>query len=517
MANDQIALSNFYRRYLWNEDDFGQFQDGMVDVTRGVSEGTFGAAVLEGFAASAQGNMSILLSTGIAVGPTGYLHVINSVSTLQFATPATNPVRSLVVARPSLVDADYITSPTEPTEQVPLRTLQESVALVIAGVEANSPSYPSTVAGDVVLFGVRTYPGQTSIALTDLDFEVRDSLGKNSKFQQNQALYDDRARPYRITNHSMGVKPAQTQIGNDPKTFLYINKGTPSRFPLSVASEFVYGNTYVNFQTGAITGSDAQSPDFTPTIPTAGASIVATLSLRSNDTLNVTYGTQGTRAQCFAAIQNASTVGAGAIALPADMMRLAFVVLYSNDGVNITELDFVDGRSTLYFGGPASSKNYPSVFLSALGNGDATTLAAAVALLPASGGTILVMDAVTVPDVVSIPTNTNVVGRGPGESSLLIAGASGLNVADQCTIRDLAVSCTGNAKCIILSGGASSVERCKFSPPSGSSAKCITIPGEGNHIRECTFSGVVTPGTASGIVYELGSADNSDSWNIFQN
>jgi hypothetical protein len=125
--------------------------------------------------------------------------------------------------------------------------------------------------------------------------------------------------------------------------FTYVMAGTPSLFP-KASGAHATGDTFLNFQTGAISGADTTSAAFTPTIPTAGNAIVATVGLLTNDTLAVQYGTIGTRAQCYAAIVNQTTAGAGAVSLP-NAKLIAFVMLTSADGTNVTEQDHIDARS----------------------------------------------------------------------------------------------------------------------------------------------------------------------------
>jgi hypothetical protein len=187
MANDRIALYNFYRRYLWNENDFEGWQTGMVDHSRGMFEGLLSGSVLEGFDIDPlPSEMSINIGPGIASGPTGYLNVINEISELsEISPPGSEYERALVVVRPNLVNSDYIVRPTNPNDMVPLLNLQESVIELIRGNPSDTPVYPTKGVNDVILCGLRLYAGQTEITFDDIDFEVRDLPGKNSNFQQN--------------------------------------------------------------------------------------------------------------------------------------------------------------------------------------------------------------------------------------------------------------------------------------------------------------------------------------------
>lgn len=348
-------LYNFYRRYLWNEHDFAGWQDGMVELGRGMFEGTFGAAVLKGYDYTLSGGLGISVGTGIAVGPTGNLLVVNAVSPLTLTAPTAAFERALIVVRPHLVDGDYITKPTDPLVQVPLTTAQEATVLVLRGVAANAPVYPAPAANDTVLMGVRLALGQVTLAAADIDLEVRDTPGKNSNFQQDAAKYDNRLRPGLVSGSpTLAVYPSQLE---PPLTrvFSYVNKVQPSIFPKSAGGAYngAAGLTYLNFQTGAITGADEASADFTPQIPTTGNAIVACVSIASTDTLRVTYGTQGTRAQCLEGVKSQVASGAGSVSLPDVTKPIAFVILFSGDGVSITEADLFDCRGAAAVGSGA--------------------------------------------------------------------------------------------------------------------------------------------------------------------
>lgn len=355
MANPDIALQYFYFRELYTEALFSDWQEGMVSLGRAAMEGTFGAAILKGFAPTAV-NMDVSVTAGIGFGATGYVNVINEVSALDtLDAPTGNLERALVVVRPMLVDDTYATIPPLILDPVPLRQLQESIITVIRGVESAAPVYPSKLANDVIVCGIRLYPGQTAIALNDFDFEVRDIPGKNSNFQQDQAKYDDRLRPYLVSNSVVGVKPSQLEPPL-ARVFSYVNKSQPSIFPKNSGGDYngAAGDTFLNMTTGTITGADEVSVNFTPQIPTSGNAIVATIGLRSDDTLAVSYGTLGTRAQCYAGILSQETAGAGSVNIPDATKPLMFAICYSGDGVSITEIDFFDCRGAVGTSAPGS-------------------------------------------------------------------------------------------------------------------------------------------------------------------
>lgn len=351
MANADIQLYNFYKRYLWSATDFLGWQTGMVDHSRGMFEGLLAGAVLEGFDVAPGTGMEIDVSAGIASGATGYLHVIDEPATIEFEAPVGNPVKHLIVSRPLLTPNTYITNPTVPGELVPLRTTQGAEIVLIEGTPAASPEYPETEAGDVVLAGVRLYPSQAAISADDIDFEIRDLIGKNSYFQQDAAKYDNRLRPYQVDSQTIGIKPSQLEAPF-ARVFSYVNRTRPSIFPKTSGGLYngAAGDTFLDFQNGEITGADEASSDFTPTIPTAGNSIVAAVCCTVDDTIVVTFGTQGTREECIEGVKNQKAVGSGSVSLQTNTKLLAFVVVSSQDGSNVSELDLFDGRGVAGIG-----------------------------------------------------------------------------------------------------------------------------------------------------------------------
>lgn len=344
--NQDINLFNFYRRYLWTATDFTDWQTGMVDLARGMFEGTFNGSVLKGFEIDLSGSdLELTVGGGIACGPSGNLLGTDTPEVVELSAPVANPVRHLLVARPLITRNTPITRPTTPFDTVYLKEQQGMEIVLVEGTPAASPEYPASGANDVVLCGIRLQPAQTVLAALDIDLEVRDIPGRNSNFQQDAGKYDDRLRPYRSTNQVLGIKPSQLEAPF-ARVFSYVNKARPSIFPKSSGGNYngLAGDTFLNFQTGAITGADEASANFTPTIPGAGMAIVAMVGIITDDTITVAYGTQGTRAQCYSGIVNQESSGAGSVSVPANTKPVAFVILYSSDGTNIRELDFFDCR-----------------------------------------------------------------------------------------------------------------------------------------------------------------------------
>lgn len=350
----------WYRRYRVTAQDMTDFQSALANQARGLGEGAYNGSVLSGFTLDLAGGMDLDVSAGVAIGPTGYLHAVASVQTVSAEAPTGSlPCRSIVVSRPKLTPEVTITKPTSPFEPVALRQRQDSEVVVIQGTPSATPDYPSKEDGDVILAGLRLAPGQTSLAASDLDFEVREVIGVNAEHAQHVFRYDDRLRPFRSDSVTVGIKPSQT-TGSKPKLFTYPGRGTPSLFPKTSGGLFNSVDTLLDMATGAITGGDDFSADFTPQVATGNNSIVATLVLLGDDSLAVRYGTQGTLAQCLAAIENQVSSGAGAIDVSAGSYKIAYVVLTSRSGT-LSDCHVIDARP-LGGGGGGGGGTFVDVF-----------------------------------------------------------------------------------------------------------------------------------------------------------
>lgn len=396
MAQEQIPLFYFYFRYKWNEDDFREWQEGMVTLERAMMEGLFNGAVMSGFELSAVSGLTVRVGDGIAIGPSGYLMVENDENDFALEAPTGSLVRKdLIVARPKIVDSDPITRPTAPFDSVPLKQLQDCEILVLPGTPSETPEYAAKGAEDVALAGVRVEAGVTGFTSDDFDFEIRDIYGRNSEFQQNAQRYDDRMRPYRIDNQTLGIKPSQL-LNPRQRGFSFTNKTLPSIFPKDSGGEYNHGDTFLDFETGAITGADEASSDFAPTIPAAGQWVVATVVLNTDDTISVAYGTVGTRAQCLDGILSQKTVGAGSVVTPDNQKLLAFVMVKSSDGVAINELEFFDGRGNAATGDAL-------IGLASAGIG---SISLPYTVQPTDNGKVLKIDTTAASGIITLPAPT---------------------------------------------------------------------------------------------------------------
>jgi hypothetical protein len=288
--------------------------------------------------------MVINLSAGIAAGPTGYLHAVTGTTAISVTgTPAasTQGRRTLVVVRPVLTDNTFITNPVSPFNTVPLEQTQGTQVVVIEGTDSATPDYPATQVNDVVLFGLKIPFGVTGLTSDNLDLEIRDVPGKNADNLGKSQRYDDRLRPYRSSAKVLGIKPSQLPQPF-PSGFIYPGKSQPSHFPKDVSGLFNANDTFLDFSTGLITGGDASSSAFTPTAPTGTNAVVAAVSLNGKDEILVNYGTQGTYAQCSAAIKSQTLDGAGAVPFTTNY-KVAYVIVQSIGGA-VSEIQMLDAR-----------------------------------------------------------------------------------------------------------------------------------------------------------------------------
>lgn len=183
---EEVSLYNFYRRYLWSDTDFSSWQTSLIQHVRGMFEGLFQSAVMSGMEVTPGSALSVDVSSGLASGPSGYFHAPAASGNVALTAPTgVNPVKAIIVARPSLTNENYISRPTSPFDSVPLTVKQGTEFTAVYGTPAASPSYPSKGDNDVILMGVELDPGQSSVASGDLDSAVREIVGKNS-FQELQ-------------------------------------------------------------------------------------------------------------------------------------------------------------------------------------------------------------------------------------------------------------------------------------------------------------------------------------------
>lgn len=342
MGKTRFDYFDFYRRYRWRAQDFTLFQQTLNEHDRASNEGAYGAAVLQGFGLSPSGSgIAISVAAGMCVGPTGDVMAVTGTTVVTVAAPSANSQKHLIVARLVNTPSNYMPRPTAPGDSVPLNEERSCEIVAISGEIAVVPEYPAVEDNDVILGGIILNTGDTVIADQQVETQVRDTLGKNSILFQTAMAFDDRCRAYRSTGALTGIKPAQS-VGPAPKTLMFAGVAYPSKFPKDSGGDFNPEDTFLNWTTGAITGGDEVSADFTPTIPSSGEFIWALIALLSDDTLTVSYGTAGTRAECINGLRNQETAGAGS--LPTATGFLVAYVLLSSNGSAILDNEVYDAR-----------------------------------------------------------------------------------------------------------------------------------------------------------------------------
>lgn len=180
MALSDIRQFNFYFKYLWAPADFDNMQTWIQAQIDGIAEGAFGAACLSGAVVSPGGGMVQNFTSGILVSPSGRIVVLASGSGT-IATPAGNPARSVIVARPKLTDMTNIPEPANPLVTVPLHEKLDYDIVVLNGTPSGTPVYPALGANDIVLMGFLVPSGATSLTLSNYEYSKRDRARRRAK------------------------------------------------------------------------------------------------------------------------------------------------------------------------------------------------------------------------------------------------------------------------------------------------------------------------------------------------
>jgi hypothetical protein len=286
------------------------------------------------------------VEAGVAVSTNGELLSIDDETPAILTTPIGNPSRSFIVVRQVITNTDPMTRPTEPGDTVYLhKNYSAEIVVAARGRRRRIPTTPTPTSrtNDVILCGVRLPAGATVAADDDnFDFSVRSVVGGGGYFVPQDYFFDPRMYSYADGTAQIRILPSQT-MGAAPGKLAYGGGPKPLAFPLT-SGVFVQTPASLNFTTGAIGGGDQDSPDFTPTIPTAGKFIWAVVTVGTDSLLSVAYGTEGTYAQCKAAMRSQTTAGAGAVPI-ATGAKIGFYLLGSTNGTTITEgPEIVDAR-----------------------------------------------------------------------------------------------------------------------------------------------------------------------------
>lgn len=184
MANDSIALFDFYLRYPWGPSEFDDMQQGLVDTTRESFAAFHSAGLLTGGVVAPSGStMAVTVTAFTALNDDGYLNVKNTTSLVPMDVgDGSHPRYDIIVARPSLVNGTMITRPTSPFDSVPLTTLQKTALAVIKGTPGVSPTIPAKVSGDVILAVILVPQSATSISSPNIDQIYTNEIGRSPRF-----------------------------------------------------------------------------------------------------------------------------------------------------------------------------------------------------------------------------------------------------------------------------------------------------------------------------------------------
>lgn len=161
----------------------------------------------------------------------------------------------------------------------------------------------------------------------------------NLQNQQNNLTFGGQARkPLKFFLTGTSVQIANSRNYSQQMTFF--DNGNPTLFPANGSGQYnssATTPTLVNFQTGAITGADAYSGSFVPTIPAANQYVAASVFIKPSSALGVVYSPSNSSLSALQALvlANDSTV-VGLI--PTGSIRLFTVILTSTNGTTVSTL-----------------------------------------------------------------------------------------------------------------------------------------------------------------------------------
>ena len=166
--------------------------------------------------------------------------------------------------------------------------------------------------------------------------------------QKNESAVDTRLSLSVYDTKTVMLSPSVSSAGGVRK-YTYLTFDRPSRFPTDASGNYNEALTYINFQTGVITGGYKVANTFTPVIPATNTSVACAIQLDDQDRLYFNYGVAGTLVQVQNAIANFIQDGtAGSLSLDRSKALIWIVIVSSTDGLNISTLantSLVDCRS----------------------------------------------------------------------------------------------------------------------------------------------------------------------------
>lgn len=172
--------------------------------------------------------------------------------------------------------------------------------------------------------------------------------------------------------------------------------------------------------------------------------------------------------------------------------------------------------SDTFAAGSTASKAYPNVFLSPAGNGDTTTLSGAIALLPAAGGVILLMDNLTQSASQTIPNNVKLLGRDKN-ATITFTSSGTLNwTGNYGFIQDIIFSTALTSVSMVnVSGDFFTSKGCMFSVANNVNSVALEIQGASTLLENNEFTGVSYPSLGTGVKVDSTATDLVDFANVY--
>jgi hypothetical protein len=171
--------------------------------------------------------------------------------------------------------------------------------------------------------------------------------------------------------------------------------------------------------------------------------------------------------------------------------RIIIAWRYGNE-VHVRDRAYPLGRIAL-------DQKYPNVILDPLGSGDAPNFTAAIALLPAYGGVILLANDISLASTVTIPANVKVIGR-LGVTITLAASAE-LQLGNYCQLEDIRVTSARTSGVLVRATGTNvKINKCRFNcvtTPAG--VVCLRVQGNYTSCNMSEFDGVLSPSGGIGV------------------
>lgn len=185
-------------------------------------------------------------------------------------------------------------------------------------------------------------------------------------------------------------------------------------------------------------------------------------------------------------VEGVAAVSPSAPATPAGWLKIAQITV--TGGSNIASAnDVIDSRNILQ---PVfDSINADTRVVSPTGNGTDSTLASAISNLPAGGGSILILEDLTLSSTVTVNDNTLIKGR---SREIMIALASGGKIVvdgDDCKLENLIIK-TAQAslpKLVQVDGDRCIISDCLFDMPVAGTNTAIDFNGADPDLRDCDF------------------------------